>query len=61
LGNDAVTAIEQAAIERNITILKECMQYNSNKHIDKTILIGTQILRTAPNADEFIQQVKNIF
>jgi exopolyphosphatase / guanosine-5'-triphosphate,3'-diphosphate pyrophosphatase len=61
LGNDAVTAIEPEAIERNISILKQCIQHNIDMHINKTILVGTQILRTASNASDFLRQVKDMF
>jgi len=61
LGNDALTAIENEAIQRNISILQECVQKNIQENTEKTILVGTQILRTAPNANIFVQQVKEIF
>lgn len=61
LGNDALTAIETEAIQRNVDVLKECMKINNYHDVEKIILVGTQILRTAPNANTFIQQVKDIF
>lgn len=53
--------ITEEAIERNIKILNECMQKNRQDEAQKTIAIGTQILRTANNASKFCQQVKDSF
>jgi exopolyphosphatase/pppGpp-phosphohydrolase len=37
------------------------MQKNIEDGVSKTITVGTQILRTASNADKFCQSVKNTF
>lgn len=59
LGND--WDIDEVAIERNINILKQCIQKNSEYGVNKTIAVGTQILRTASNAEKFCQSVKDTF
>lgn len=61
LWNDALTKIEDEAIQRNVNILTECMEINKKQNTERTILVGTQILRTAPNADMFVSQISNIF
>lgn len=59
LGND--WEIDDEAIQRNITILQQCMMKNRADDVSQTIAVGTQILRTASNAQQFCQAVKNNF
>lgn len=53
--------IYKEAIDRNISILNECMHINIEQGIKEIIATGTQILRTASNAQYFSQKVKDIF
>lgn len=59
LGNN--WEINNEAIDRNVIILKQCMQKNIEDGVSKTIAVGTQILRTANNAEVFCQSVKDTF
>lgn len=59
LGNN--WEIDDEAISRNITILQQCMQKNTEDGVSKTVAVGTQILRTASNAEVFCQSVKDTF
>lgn len=59
LGNN--WQIDKEAIGRNIEILQQCIQKNTEDAVSKTIAVGTQILRTASNAEKFCQSVKDNF
>ena len=59
LGNN--WEIDDEAIRRNIDILQQCTQKNTEDGVNKTIAVGTQILRTASNAEKFCQSVKDTF
>ena len=61
LGSDGLTALQDDAIQRNLTLLRACIQINTEYAVTKTILVGTQILRTASNAGAFLDAVRQEF
>ena len=50
--------ISPEAIERNLTILSECLSINQAQKVSKLSILGTEILRKADNADDFTSKVK---
>lgn len=51
--------ISEDAIQRNIVALREFLDISKKYHPDKIITVGTMGLRTAKNAKEFIEKVKD--
>lgn len=51
--------ISEEAIERNITALKEFKLQAKKHEVKEIIAVGTMCLRTASNASQFINRVKN--
>jgi len=54
------STISQETIDRNIGILRKCFALNETKKVEKTKLVGTEILRKADNAVSFIEAVRGI-
>ncbi len=52
--------ISQEAINRNLEILKSCLELNAKENVEKLHLVGTEILRKADNAADFITPVKEL-
>lgn len=46
------------AMDRTIKILQECLSANKSLKVDKLDILGTEILRKANNAHEFVSAVK---
>jgi hypothetical protein len=55
--NDEIT---DDAIERNILLLKECIERNRIEGVEKLEILGTDILRKAGNAARFLAKVKEL-
>lgn len=54
------TTLTAEAIQRNITLIKECLELNEKESVSKVHLLGTEILRKAENASEFLGAVKEL-
>jgi exopolyphosphatase / guanosine-5'-triphosphate,3'-diphosphate pyrophosphatase len=52
--------ISQKTIDRNIEILKNCFELNTKENVEKTHMVGTEILRKASNAKDFTDGVSRI-
>ncbi len=52
--------ISNETINRNVEIIKNCLEFNTKESVEKLHLIGTEILRKASNAKDFIDVVYKI-
>ena len=53
--------ISQESIARTLSILNECIKTNKKESVEKTKLLGTDILRKSEKASEFISEVRERF
>jgi len=63
LGEDfyATKNLSVVAMERNISIIDQIIEENKNFEVSKTIIISTQVMRSAKNSQVFIEEVKKRF
>ena len=53
--------ISPQTMDRNVAILKQCMDLNDKEGVEKLQILGTDILRKADNAGAFLSSVKDLF
>jgi exopolyphosphatase / guanosine-5'-triphosphate,3'-diphosphate pyrophosphatase len=60
LGEDLLKTknLNKSKIKRSIRHIKNLLELNKEKKMDKTILIGTDALRKANNANQFVDELK---
>lgn len=58
LGND--DEINEEAMRRNLAILQECLARNGREGVEELKLLGTDILRKAKSANNFLEQVREL-
>jgi exopolyphosphatase/guanosine-5'-triphosphate,3'-diphosphate pyrophosphatase len=57
-GMQATGDISLAAMARNVNVIAEMIKVTREQGIDQVVAVGTMCLRTAKNAQEFVQRVK---
>jgi exopolyphosphatase/guanosine-5'-triphosphate,3'-diphosphate pyrophosphatase len=60
-GLNRTRKISPEAMERNISVISEMIEIAHQNDVDQIFAIGTMALRTAQNANDFIDHIKNKF